>query len=118
VLLVEDDGIMRAHMEAALADLGYRVHAVADPLGAWRLIANQHTFDLVLSDLTVQGRSALKLVTLLRRRLPGLRVLFASAHPMCGELAAFLEYEPHAALLAKPFGRHQIAGAVRALMDG
>ena len=119
ILLVEDDRIVRAHVEAALGDLGYYVRSAADPLGALDLFAGEHAFDLLLTDMVIPGgTSGGELAALLRRRWPELNVLYTSGYPVSGTMAAWLESEPHSGFLAKPFRRREIAKAVRVLLDG
>jgi len=119
ILLVEDDRIVRAHVEAALGDLGYYVRSVADSLGALELFAGAHAFDLLLTDVVIPGgTSGADLAALLRRRWPELNVLYTSGYAVSGTMATWLESEPHSGFLAKPFRRHEIANAVRVLLDG
>jgi len=118
ILLVEDDRIVRAHIEVALGDLGYCVCGVADPRGALSLFAVEHAFDLLLTDVVIPGgMSGAELAVLLRRRWPDLSILYTSGCRVPPALAARLDNDPHGAFLAKPFRRRELATAVRALLD-
>jgi CheY-like chemotaxis protein len=118
ILLVEDDSILRVHIAAALGDLGYSVRGVADALEALRLVTRGHPFDLLLTNVIVSGgMSGPELAALLRRRWPDLSVLYISGQAVTSPLAASLQHERHSALLSKPFRRHKLATALRALLD-
>jgi CheY-like chemotaxis protein len=118
ILLVEDGGIVRAHIAAALGDVGYDVRSVGDAIGALKVLATGFACDVLLTDLVIPGGlSGAELAVLLRRRHPTLNVLYLSGSAVPRMTARWLVREPHSALLVKPFRRRQLAEAVRALLD-
>jgi CheY-like chemotaxis protein len=119
VLVVEEDRILRAHVEAALTDLGYRVRGLAAaPAAVLELCADPSAFDLLVTEVEAPGGiSGVELATALQRRKPKLRVLYTSAYGVLPAMTAWLQSRPHSAFLAKPFRRRDLALAVRALLD-
>jgi CheY-like chemotaxis protein len=118
VLLVEDDRVIRAHVEAALDDFGYRVHSAADVRGALAAFAREEACDLLLTDVMIPGRTnGAGLAALLRRRRPSLRVLYTSGYGISAAAARRLQRDRRSAFLAKPFRRNELALAVRTLLD-
>lgn len=82
VLLVEDDRLVRMGLASVLTDLGHEVHAASGPseaLERWEELGGE--VDLVLTDVVMPELSGPELVAELRRRAPGVQVLFMSAFP-------------------------------------
>ncbi len=117
VLLVEDNALVRAHAEAILANLGYRVTSAETGAEALELLGSGLSPALLFTDVTLSGgmtgTDLAKAAALLR---PGLPVLFTSGHGE-GALTRDGALPPGAALLAKPFRRGDLAVAVRARLD-
>ncbi len=82
VLLVEDDPAVRELTADMLTMAGYRVREAPDAETALRLAeARPARPDLLLSDVVLPGRTGAELARELRRRWPGLRVVFMSGYP-------------------------------------
>jgi signal transduction histidine kinase/CheY-like chemotaxis protein len=117
VLLVEDNALVRAHAEAILANLGYRVTSAATGAEALELLGSGLSPALLFTDVTLSGgmtgTSLAKAAAMLR---PGIPVLFTSGHGE-GALTRDGALPPGAALLPKPFRRSDLAVAVRARLD-
>jgi PAS domain S-box-containing protein len=107
LLLVEDQAIVREHMEAQLRDLGHEVVAVPDAAAALAALRANPEIGLLLTDLVLPGgASGRELAAAARRLRPGLPVLLASGH---GEVAAAGDGLP---VLAKPYRRRDLAEMV------
>jgi CheY-like chemotaxis protein len=115
ILLVEDDRIVRAHVETTLIDLGYRVASVAESAGALEWLAAHKWIDLLFTDMVLPGGiSGGELAKRIRDRLPRLKVLYTSGYAAPPEWTSL---GPDSAFLPKPFRRAGLGAAVRALLD-
>lgn len=115
ILLVEDDRIVRAHVETTLLDLGYQVEAVADPARALEWRNSRRHIDLLFTDLVLPGGiGGCELARRMRVKQPCLKVLYTSGY---GAPQDWAGPGPYSAFLAKPFRRTGLGAAVRALLD-
>ena len=117
ILLVEDDGTLRATIRRALLQAGFDVLDAAG--GAEALIVNEtHHGDisLLVTDVVMPDVSGRELAKRLRALRPGLKVLYMSGHSAesfkqsggLGSSEAFLQ---------KPFTPSALVGAVRGLLE-
>jgi PAS domain S-box-containing protein len=116
ILLVEDEALVRQYARAQLLDLGYRVIEAESGPQALAIIRQCADVDLLLTDMVMPGGMTGQQLTDEAVRLrPGLRVLHTSG------------YTEHASLhhgrlargvlvLAKPYGRPELARKVRAAL--
>jgi len=117
VLLVEDEELIRSLAEQILTDRGYRVVAASSATEALERVADGgEGIDLLLTDVVMPGLSGLDLAQRLRRRQPGLRVLFMSGYADSPLLRAGLAAEG-AGFLQKPFSAEVLERRVRDLLD-
>ena len=113
ILLIEDEELVRATTKRLLERLGYQVLEASGADEALALAAaGTTTFDAVLCDVAMPGRSGPEVVAELRTSRPGLRVLFVSGYPE-GEIGA----SEHAAFLTKPYSLADLADTLRALFE-
>jgi CheY-like chemotaxis protein len=116
ILLVEDDPLVRAHTEKQLVALGYRAIAAEKGPRALELIDGGLKPDLVFTDIVMpDGMSGWQLAEEVRRRMPGVKVLFTSGYthgmtPPGG-------YQRGMGFLSKPFRRAELAAKLRELLD-
>jgi CheY-like chemotaxis protein len=74
VLLIGDDPIVRDSVQALLEYFGYECGIAADgPSGLKRF--EGHTWDLVITDLTLPGMTGWQVVDAARGRVPGVPVI-------------------------------------------
>ena len=117
VLVVEDDGSVRAFTCAVLRNAGY--DAVGASTGEEAMaLASTHSspLDLIMTDVALPGISGADLVRQLLRMRPQARILYASgfsalalkSQGVIDEVGGFLQ---------KPFTRHQLLAAVQARLD-
>jgi len=111
LLLVEDEPGVRAFAAAALAQHGYAVVEAADGPTALNLDEASGPFDLVVSDVILPGMTGPAMISRLRERHAGQRVLYASGYT-AGEATAVLQGRDQP-MLAKPFGLRALLQAVR-----
>jgi CheY-like chemotaxis protein len=113
VLLVEDDAIVRQHVVAQLAGLGYRVVDVEDGPSALAVLRSGEPFDLLFTDMVMPGgMGGRELAEAACRLRPGLPVLFTSGYTedsmvIEGRLGRGVH------LLHKPYRRNELATKLR-----
>jgi two-component system cell cycle sensor histidine kinase/response regulator CckA len=117
VLVVEDDPDVRDVMVRALRANGYDVLVAADGQEVRKLpdaqVAQLH---LLVTDVVMPGQNGRQVAEELRRRCPGLPVLYMSGYTR----DAFAEegaLDPRSGFLAKPFTAPILLGRVRELLD-
>jgi PAS domain S-box-containing protein len=117
ILLVEDDGTLRATIRRALLQAGFNVLDAAG--GAEALVVGEvhHApIHLLVTDVVMPDVSGRELASRLRAQRSGLKVLYMSGHSAdsfrsAGALGAAEAY------LQKPFTTTALVGAVRSLLD-
>ncbi|NJN46784.1 MAG: response regulator [Candidatus Competibacteraceae bacterium] len=115
ILLVEDDADVRQFIHRVLDELGYTVREAEDGQTALNILASDRTIDLLLSDLVIPGRiSGHDLVRVAQHRHPGIRVLGMSGYP---DKAAQERALLGCPMLDKPFQQHDLARAVRDVLE-
>jgi two-component system OmpR family response regulator len=113
VLVVEDDGEMRALIARFLRQNGYRVTAVRDGREMWETLAGAPV-DLVLLDIMLPGQSGLDLCRALRAK-SGVPVIMVTARGEETDRVLGLELGADD-YIPKPFGRAELLARVRALL--
>jgi DNA-binding response OmpR family regulator len=118
VLVVEDEPEVREITARALRAVGYRVEVASGGAEALEVAARlPGPLQLLVTDVVMPGLDGRALADELRRRHPGLKVLFVSGYTQDvishhGVLDAGVE------LLAKPFTSGALLERVRAVLDG
>ncbi len=110
ILLVDDDPELRVVFAAALEASGHVVTSAADGPAALALL-DQAAPDVLLLDFAMPGMNGVEVASEIRRRKPGLPIIFASGFPDVGAIEA-IEGSP--AILRKPFHMDEL---LRALED-
>jgi PAS domain S-box-containing protein len=117
ILLVEDEGAVRALATSVLQDLGYKVLASTSPEDALH-IGERHTgaIDLLLTDVVLLGMSGWKVAEHLAFLRPTMKILYMSGHTDYA-VARHGVLEAGTAFLRKPFTPASLARKVREVLD-
>ncbi|HVY32451.1 MAG TPA: ATP-binding protein [Polyangiaceae bacterium] len=112
VLFVDDEAALCVAAKQTLTRLGYTPHVFQDPQAAWRAFqAEPHTFHVLLTDLTMPGRTGLDLAGDVLRLRPNLPVILATGYSATLTPEA-LEERGIAQLLFKPLDYQGLAAAL------
>ncbi len=117
VLAVEDDPLVREITARALRAGGYRVLVAAGGAEALEMAARlEGPLHLIVTDVVMPGMDGRALADELRRRNPGVRVLYVSgyAHDIIGHHGVL---DAGVELLPKPFTSGALLARVRAVLD-
>ncbi|RYH04696.1 MAG: response regulator, partial [Alphaproteobacteria bacterium] len=117
ILVVEDDDLVRAHVENKLESLGYAVVAAASGREALAILEERRDIDLLFTDIVMPGgMNGRELGEIAARRWPGLRVLYTSGYS--GDLLSrdgrLIE---GVQLLTKPYTKHELSTKIRQALD-
>ncbi len=110
LLLVEDDELVRIATSELLAELGHTVLDAATGAEALHIIA-ETTPDILITDLGLPDMDGAALAAEARRRVPGLRVVFATGRNTAPELAGE-EGTGASVLLRKPYNSQTLEAAL------
>jgi PAS domain S-box-containing protein len=117
ILLVEDDGELRAYLTEVLRGLGYRVLSTADAKAALSVLERSSVrVDLLLTDVVMPAMNGRDLGRRALELRPGLRVLYMTGYSRNavvyqGRLEAGVE------LLQKPVSQALLAARIRDMLD-
>jgi PAS domain S-box-containing protein len=115
ILIVEDEEAVRALMCTALEQQGYRVLIAADGVEALKLIASHSgALELLVTDLLMPGMNGAELGRKVKKRLPGIEVLYVSGY--AEELRQSGEID-ESSFLQKPFAPQSLLRKVRDMLD-
>jgi two-component system, cell cycle sensor histidine kinase and response regulator CckA len=113
ILLVEDDGQLRAVGKAFLQARGYTVVDAANGAEALAALFADHTeFQLLITDVVMPGMSGSELAERVQDRAPAIRVLFMSGYTDDAMLRHGLELGRFP-FIQKPFSLYDLAVKVR-----
>jgi CheY-like chemotaxis protein len=117
VLLVEDEGAVRAILRTVLEENGYSVLACGNSADVAR-ICEDHPgrIDLLIADMVLPGTSGLKIAETMSRRWPGMGVILMSGYAdwnECLHMGAGL----HCLHLQKPFQAETLLRNMRTMME-
>ncbi|MBX9928699.1 MAG: PAS domain S-box protein [Gemmatimonadaceae bacterium] len=117
ILLVEDDGALRAGIHRALRQHGYHVLDAAGGAEAL-IIADQFpdTIQLLVTDLVMPDITGRELARRLRTLRQGLRVLYISGYTSAEVVKVGGALTANEAFIQKPFAPTELVGAVRGLL--
>lgn len=113
ILLVEDDELVREHVESLLTSLGYQVVQARNGEEGIALLRDHEDIVLLFTDVVMPGRlNGPELAEAAWRLRPDLPVLFTSgyAEDVLADRAGFTH---PVELLAKPYRRQELAAALR-----
>ena len=115
ILLVEDEDMVRAVAERALARAGYSVVTASQGEEGLERFAQMEKVDLVISDVVMPTMDGPAMVRAMRAKRPGLPVLFMSGYAE-EQLRQSIDIDD-VAFLPKPFSVAQLAEATSAALD-
>ena len=115
VLVVDDEDSVRALMVAAFSAAGMSTSAAADANAALAAIARDGLPAAVVTDLIMPGTSGTELARELRRRHPGLPILFVSGYADEQTVKEVLAFGGASSFLSKPFTASALVEALRSL---
>ena len=117
VLLVEDDEGVRSYSSGVLRELGYRVIEASDASTALAALYDQPEIHLLFTDVVLPGGvHGGKLAEEIRKRRPGVRVLFTSGYTR-NAIVHDGRLDPGVQLVTKPFTYEELADHVRRALD-
>jgi signal transduction histidine kinase/CheY-like chemotaxis protein len=116
LLVVEDDGAVRAFAIKALARHGYQVMDAPSAEAAMRIVERQEGIALVLTDIVMTGGSGVELAGWLRQHRPAIRIVLMSGYADRRVLDEAL-HVGEVDFLQKPFTPDALARKVREALD-
>ncbi|MGI4830543.1 MAG: response regulator [Janthinobacterium lividum] len=117
VLTAEDNDDLRAVMRAILELHGFTVTACADAEEAEAVFFAQGSFDLLLTDLEMPGKSGAVLAEILSRKKPSMPVLIISGANVSER--ELLDYSSKGwSFMNKPFSIPHLIDQIRSLISG
>jgi len=116
ILVVEDEGPVRAFVERTLRQAGYRVLTAANGAEALSVARKERGIQLLFTDMVMPGMTGRELAAKLAEMRPGLPAVFASGY---SEEALKEGFGDQAGIpyLAKPFAAEALLGRVREALD-
>ena len=109
VAVVEDDPGVRSYVRELLESQGYTVVAFSNPTEALELPPD--SYDLLVTDVVMQGMNGVEMLERLRMQRPELKVIFMSGYP--DRLQQLSQRIPAGSLIAKPFAPGVLLAAVQ-----
>jgi signal transduction histidine kinase/CheY-like chemotaxis protein len=117
ILVVEDDGDVRAAVVDMLDDLGYRVSHAENADSALALLGSQ-SFDLIFTDVVMPGPvSAREFTRRAQEAHPKMHVLYTSGYTQ-NAIVHNGKLDDDALLLSKPYGKDELARKLRIVFAG
>jgi PAS domain S-box-containing protein len=113
-LLVEDEPSLLEMIQTVLEELGYSVVVASGPSQALEAAAEQqdHSLDLLVTDVVMPGMNGKELAERLRAELPDMKVLFMSGYTS-NAIAHHGVLDTGVHFIQKPFSMHELAVKVR-----
>jgi CheY-like chemotaxis protein len=117
ILVVEDDGEVRAYVVETLGALGYEVREASGAEDALRTLEEHKAISLLLTDVVMPGMTGRQLADEARRRRPELKIIFMTGYSR-NAIVHQGRLDPGVELLQKPLSREQLAATIRRVLDG
>jgi len=117
ILIVDDEPGVRQVIRFALVRQGYEVLDADGPAAALALVERfQHPIHALVTDIVMPSMNGHELARRLRKRCPGLRVLFISGHPL-EVLGGAEPSNSEEDFLLKPFNSAALVSSVSQLLN-
>jgi CheY-like chemotaxis protein len=107
VLVVDDDALVADSTVAMLEDLGHTVLDADSGQRALKVLAEERSIDVVITDQSMPGMTGLQLAHGIRERWPDLPILLATGHADLAEGSGL-----DLPCLVKPFNQRHLAEAL------
>lgn len=118
ILVVEDEPDLRELTRVFLEGYGYRVLSASDADEAIRMAESfAEPIDLLLTDVIMPGMSGRQLAERIVKQRPKTRIVYMTGYTD-DMVVQHKVLEPGVQLLQKPFTKRELAGKVRATLDG
>jgi PAS domain S-box-containing protein len=118
ILVAEDDRLVRDYVLTQLHSLGYVTLQAANGTEALAIVEAGHEFDLLFTDVIMPGAmNGRQLANEVARRRPGSKVLFTSGYTE-NAIIHHGRLDSGVMLLVKPYRKSDMAGMIRAALDG
>jgi CheY-like chemotaxis protein len=118
ILLVEDQPLVRAHVDKLLTKMGYTVTTAEHGKEALSLISRGLEFDLLFTDIIMPGgMNGQQLAEEARKVDPSMKVLFTSGYPAFAFEHLGLEEMDNIRLLRKPYRSADLKAALADMLD-
>jgi DNA-binding NtrC family response regulator len=116
ILVVDDERSIRIAIQQVLEEAGHRVTTAGSAEEAMTAVGKD-TFDVVVTDLTLEGRSGMELLDWLREHAPDAAVVMITAH---GSERTAVEAMKRGAVdyLPKPFDNDELQLVVERALEG
>jgi signal transduction histidine kinase/DNA-binding response OmpR family regulator len=117
ILVVEDNGDVRAYSVMILSELGYAVLEAADAESALTILQRADRIDLLFTDVVLPGMNGRLLADEAVKLRPKLPVLFATGYSR-NAIVHHGRLDAGVRLITKPFTYEQLAAQIRDALDG
>ncbi|HEY5226428.1 MAG TPA: ATP-binding protein, partial [Methylovirgula sp.] len=115
ILVVEDDPSVRIYAGEILRELGFFVREAPNARAALEVLRSDSEIDLLFSDIGLPGMNGPELARAALQLRPELKVILATGYAR-ETAVGFSQSLNGALLIAKPFGRAQLAETIRKLL--
>ena len=115
ILIVDDEKNIRETLAMFIQTLGHTVETAADAETALAVIERQD-FDLVMSDVRMEGLGGLGLLRQLRERQRDTPVVLMTAHATTAQIAEAMSLGAYA-FLTKPLSPHDVRLLINRVLD-
>ena len=117
ILLVEDDELVRTHVEGLLHHLGYNVVVAHNGVAALAMLEQGLKVDLLFTDVVMPGgMSGRQLVEKAATLRPELKVLYTSGYTE-NAIVHHGHLDPGVQMIRKPYRRQELALKIRTVLD-
>jgi CheY-like chemotaxis protein len=115
VLVVEDEGEVRAQIVEVLSDLGCRVVQAQDGPSGLRMVQSLERLDMLVTDVGMPGLNGRQLADAARESRPGLPVLLITGY--AGTALEDRALPQGIEVMRKPFALDALAARVGAMLE-
>lgn len=117
ILVVEDNDLVRGHVESQLANLGYRVICASNGAAAMEIVRQSADIDLLFTDVIMPGgMNGRDLAEAARKLRPAIKVLYTSGYTE-NAVVHHGRLDDGIQLLSKPYKTIELARKIRAVLS-